>query len=202
MVWKQKNLNAKKKKAFKEVCLDFYYYKSLDRISDFYQINDINDSSEIINNKKTNTLNSLLDKIDWDFMSNGTPTRFHGDFHFENILKCKDRKYIFIDWRQDFGGIIEYGDIYYDLAKLYHGIIVDHGAIRNNMFNINLNDTKKIIDYEIYRKQTSYKSEEILMNFLKKNRFSIPKVKLLTALIFLNIASLHHQPYSIFLYFQ
>ena len=69
------------------------------------------------------------------------------------------------------------------------------------MFKINLNDSKKIVDYEIYRKQTSYKSEEILMSFLKKNKFSISKVKILTALIFLNIASLHHQPYSIFLYF-
>ena len=28
---------------------------------------------------------------------------------------------IFLDWRQNFGGIINYGDIYYDLAKLYHG---------------------------------------------------------------------------------
>ena len=26
---------------------------------------------------------------------------------------------LLLDWRQDFGGKIEYGDIYYDLAKLY-----------------------------------------------------------------------------------
>ena len=199
--WKKQNLSQSKRKSFKDVCLNFYYYKTLDRVSDFYQITDISDNSEIINDKKTTHLNSLLDKIDWDFISNGIPTRFHGDFHFENILKCKNNKFMFIDWRQDFGGIIDYGDIYYDLAKLYHGIIVDHGAIRKNMFKINLNDSKKIVDYEIYRKQTSYKSEEILMSFLKKNKFSISKVKILTALIFLNIASLHHQPYSIFLYF-
>ena len=39
------------------------------------------------------------------------------------------------------------------------------------------------------------------MDFLKKNKLSVLKVKLLTSLIFLNIATLHHQPYSIFLYF-
>ena len=31
--------------------------------------------------------------------------------------------------------------------------------------------------------------------------FSVKKVKILTALIFLNIAGLHHYPYSIFLYY-
>ena len=108
----------------------------------------------------------------------------HGDFHFENILKTKDKKFTFLDWRQDFGGILDYGDMYYDLAKLYHGIIVDHGAIRNEMFNIKLSETKKVIDYEIYRKQSSYKLEKILINFLKKNKLSVLKVKLLTALIF------------------
>ena len=142
--WKKVKLNANEKKNFKKVCLDFYYHKSLDRISSFYQSNDISDNSEIINNTKTPKLNYLLSKVDWNLISNGTPTRMHGDFHFENILKTKDKKFIFLDWRQDFGGILDYGDVYYDLAKLYHGIIVDHGAIRNEMFNIKLSDTKKL----------------------------------------------------------
>ena len=199
--WKKNKLNLIETKNFKKICLDFYYYKSLDRISSFYQGNDISDNNEIINNTKTPTLNNLMSKVDWDFISSGIPTRIHGDFHFENILKIGNKKYKFLDWRQDFGGIIDYGDIYYDLAKLYHGIIVDHGAIRNDMFSIKLSSSKKVIDYEIYRKQSSYKLEKILINFLKQNKLSITKVKLLTSLIFLNIATLHHQPYSIFLYF-
>ena len=60
---------------------------------------------------------------------------------------------------------------------------------------------RKVIDCKIYRKQSSYKLEKNLLNFLKKNKLSDLKVKLLTALIFLNIATLHHQPYSTFLYF-
>ena len=103
-------------------------------------------------------------------LSSGVATRMHGDFHFENIIFTNNKKYQFIDWRQDFGGILNYGDMYYDLAKLYHGIIVDHGAIRNNMFSINLSDTGKIVDYEIYRKQTSYDCEKIFLNFLDKNK--------------------------------
>ena len=31
-------------------------------------------------------LSSLLERLDWDYITRGSPGRFHGDFHFENIL--------------------------------------------------------------------------------------------------------------------
>ena len=40
-----------------------------------------------------------------------------------------------------------------------------------------------------------------IMLLSKKNNYSIKKVEILTALIYLNIAALHHYPYSIFLYY-
>ena len=43
--------------------------------------------------------------------------RFHGDLHFENIIKTKS-SYKLIDWRDSFSKSINYGDLYYDLAKL------------------------------------------------------------------------------------
>ena len=47
----------------------------------------------------------------------------------ENI--CINRKKItLLDWREDFSGLLEYGDIYYDLAKINHGFIIDHKIIK------------------------------------------------------------------------
>jgi hypothetical protein len=43
--------------------------------------------------------------------------------------------------------------------------------------------------------------QKIFIEFLKDNNFSLIKVKIITSLIFLNIAGLHHYPYSIFLYY-
>ena len=37
--------------------------------------------------------------------------------------------------------------------------------------------------------------------WLKKEGYDIKKVNIITALIFINIAPLHHHPYSIFLFF-
>jgi len=82
-------------------------------------------------------MKGLLDKIDWGWLSSGLPGRFHGDFHFENILWDESgQKFIFLDWRQDFGGNLHTGDIYYDLAKLLHGLIINHEIIDNNYYCI------------------------------------------------------------------
>ena len=199
--WIKKKLTAKNKKKFHDVCLNFYYHKTIDRINSFYQTHEISDNEEIINNFKSPKLKNLLNQIDWNVLCDGMASRIHGDFHFENILLNKKGKYKFIDWRQDFGGLIDYGDVYYDLAKLKHGIIVDHDAIRNNMFEIKISKSKNIVDFELYRKQKSYECEKIFDSFVEKNKFSLNKVNILTSLIYLNIATLHHQPYSLFLYY-
>ena len=78
----------------------------------------------------------LLTSIDWNWLCSGKPGRFHGDFHFENIIFSDDEDFIFIDWRQDFGGDLSVGDIYYDLAKLMHGLLVSHNMVVNNMFSV------------------------------------------------------------------
>ena len=37
----------------------------------------------------------------------------------------KGDKIFLIDWRESFGNDLEIGDFYYDLAKLYHGLIIN-----------------------------------------------------------------------------
>ena len=59
----------------------------------------------------------------------------YGDFILDNILKT-DNDYCLLDWRQDFGNIIKYGDLYYDFAKMYHALIISGEIIRNNQFEI------------------------------------------------------------------
>ena len=75
-------------------------------------------------------LDYLISQIDWDDLFHGMPGRFHGDLHLENIiLKNHSQDFIFIDWREDFAGMIDIGDIYYDLAKILHSLIVSHEII-------------------------------------------------------------------------
>ena len=162
--WKKQKLNNDKKKLFQKQCKRFYYDKTLERINLFYKKFSKIDQSEKINGEKIPKLASLLKKIDWKDILDGTPGQFHGDYHFENILFLPSyKKFIFLDWRQDFAGNLKVGDIYYDLAKLLHGLIVSHESIVNNRFSIKWD--KKKIKYKMLLKAKMKKNCIIICNF-------------------------------------
>ena len=91
-----------------------------------------------------------------------------------------------------------YGDIYYDLSKLMHGILVPHYSVSKNLFKIS--KTKKKYLISIKKDPKLLNIEKYYKRWLKINNFSYKKVMILTGLIYLNISPLHHYPYSHFLY--
>ena len=197
--WLKKDLSLEEKKQFENNCLNFYKKKTFERVELFYKNFNQKDDAAIINGELMPSLQDLLNQIDWNWMSKGLPGRFHGDFHFENILYSKsDKKFTFLDWRQDFAGDLSVGDVYYDLAKLMHGLIVNHGIVVNDQFNASWKDGE--IKFDIQRKQSLAECEQRLNIWIQESNYDLKKVKVLTALIYLNIAALHHHPYSLLLY--
>tara|TARA_B100000902_G_scaffold394946_1_gene452378 strand:- start:20871 stop:22472 length:1602 start_codon:yes stop_codon:yes gene_type:complete len=187
------------KKKYDKICEIFYKKKTTQRIIDFEKKFKIKDSCASLNSVKTRKIRDILKLINWKDLVRGKYSNFHGDLHFENILYSrKNKKFIFLDWRQDFGGNLKYGDIYYDLAKLMHGLIVSHKQVQNNNYKINWR--KKNINFSI-KSEKIYK--KYIFNYKKwilKNNFDLQRINILTGLIYLNIAALHHYPYSLFLY--
>jgi thiamine kinase-like enzyme len=197
--WEERKLDEKDKLLFSEKCKEFYYTKTLNRIEMFFNRFNINDEEEIINGVQIPKISDLIEKVNWESMYAGTPVRYHGDFHFENILISENGEFVMLDWRQDFGGIIEYGDIYYDLAKLMHGLIVSHDLVSKNCFDFFREGG--IIRFDILRKNKLVECENKLIKEIDKMGLDSKKVKILTAMIFLNIAALHHEPYGEFLFY-
>ena len=123
----------------------------------------------------------------------------HGDYHFENIVFTKkNKKFLLLDWRQDFAGYLSFGDIYYDLAKLMHGIIVSHEFVVKKRFKINWYSQN--IKFYMKRSKNHEICQKVFERWILKNGYDLKKVKILTALIYLNIAGLHHYPYSLLLF--
>ena len=119
--------------------------------------------------------------------------------HFENILYDKSKgQFELLDWRQNFGTFLDIGDIYYDLAKLNHGLIICHELIAKDLFEVAWEGSE--IRYDFNRKQSLVECEQHLYEWLGKNGYDVRKVKTMTALIFLNICALHDYPYSLLLY--
>jgi choline kinase len=197
--WTRVSLDAEKKKAFTTSCDDFYRKKTLERIQLFHKNYGDYGMRGQINGVEVPDTMALLDQVNWKELADGVATRFHGDLHHENILRVDGPdKFALIDWRQDFGGIIEYGDIYYDLAKINHGLIINHGIVAANRFHVEMRGTHGT--YEFDRVPELQACELELSQCVEKIGLSSARVRTLTALIYLNIAPLHHDPYSRMLY--
>ena len=184
--------------AFINSCQQFYKEKTYTRVKKYLKTFEQIDQPETINGVDTPGIWDILDKIDWDWICDGVPsTRFHGDLHFENIL-IDNGEFTFLDWRQDFGGLLQYGDIYYDLAKLNHGILISHELITKNLFSHSISNN--IVTFDFLRKNVSVELEQMFKEFIIMQGYHYKKVQYLTYLIFLNIAALHHYPYGLLLF--
>ena len=197
--WLLRTLDQNADNHFRDICLRFYRDKTNERVELFFKNFERRDGNETINGIAMPTLRSLLDNLDWNWLAAGLPSRFHGDFHFENILWSEtNQRFTFLDWRQDFGGNLTTGDIYYDFAKLLHGLIISHKLIVRELFSVKWGQHE--ISYDFHRTQILVECEQYFSQWLEKEGYDRKKVRVLTALIYLNIAALHHHPYSLLLF--
>lgn len=184
----------------KEICYKFYKTKTYSRVNMFLNKFEVPDRSETINGLNTTSVFDLLNRVNWDYISSPNLAKYHGDFHNENILIDSEGKFTLIDWRQNFGdNNLDIGDIYYDFAKFYHGLIVSHNVVNNNQFSIDVNSDH--VTFDILRLNSAIEAEIIFVNWLHLHGYDVKKTKILTALTFLNVAGLHEYPYSLFLYY-
>ena len=199
-LWNQKSLDVNSDSEFKNACKRFYQEKTNQRLDLFYRKIPIEDSESIINGKKVPKQSELFKKIDWDLIIYGIPSSFHGDLQFDNVLyNSNEKTFTLLDWRQDFGGILDHGDIYYDLAKLYGGMNLSYKNIKENKFSFDMSSNKVFYSYEM--SSTLIEAKEVFEDFVVDNGYSVHKIKLLTGLIYLNMSPLHHDPFDHFLFF-
>jgi len=138
----------------------------------------------------------ILSNLDFDYeLTKGIPCKFHGDCVPDNIIE-KDGKFTLIDWRQEFGGE-EIGDVYYDLAKLNHGLTFDIAS--SNYYKVDFSPNG--VEADIFRSDKLSRCREVLYDFLRENEYDIKKVEILTSLIWVNMAPLHEGDLKTFLFY-
>ncbi|MDD2766374.1 MAG: nucleoside-diphosphate-sugar pyrophosphorylase [Candidatus Moranbacteria bacterium] len=201
--WSKKNLWKPNREVsdqeFKKICYDFYYKKTVERVEKFLVSRKVKDAEIVINGEKVPTIKKMLKMIDFDWLCNAKQSGFHGDFILDNLLKKGKSGYVLLDWRQNFGGLLKSGDMYYDLSKLNHNLTVNHEIVNNDLFKIEIE--KDEVTCDIHRKENLVQCQKALFEFLQKNGYDTKKVKILTALIWLNMSPLHHHPFDLFLFY-
>ncbi|HHT9159593.1 MAG TPA: NTP transferase domain-containing protein [Candidatus Brocadiaceae bacterium] len=183
----------------RSTCKKFYYDKTVERIKLLYNRCNIADKQTVVNGVKLGKTKELLSRVPWENLFNGIPVFFHGDLQFDNILynKIKDT-FILLDWRQEFGGHVEWGDLYYDLAKLYGGIVLNYDFIKLNL--LYYHETGNEITFDFAQRFLTSDYLSILDEFVISNGWDVKKVHMLVPLIYLNMSPLHHDPFNKMLY--
>lgn len=195
--WIKKNVNYL---CFKKQCIQFYKYKTYNRIDEAINQNPNLDKAKIINGLKIPSIYEILSTVKWDSLTSGVPVNFHGDLQPENIIFTNKKKFKLIDWRTDFAGL-DYGDIYYEFAKLNHMLTINTRKVIEGKINVYYK--KKLeVNYKFETRRILIKFQKILFKFVKKNNYDIKKVELLTALIYLNISKFYASPYNELLFYH
>jgi NDP-sugar pyrophosphorylase family protein len=135
--WAKVNLWVKNDNSnneiFKNNCRKFYIEKSFRRVNEFLETRGINDKPSIINSIEVPTTTEMIKAAEKIIMSDLIETTFHGDFILDNILQ-QNKGFKLVDWRDSFGDSIQFGDMYYDIAKLNHSLHVNHEIINQILF--------------------------------------------------------------------
>lgn len=191
-LWNSVNIESK---TIKELCNEFYYKKTKKRIELFQSRNPNYKFPTKINGKKVQPIIKLVENIPWDYLCSGVPTFIHGDLQFDNIIYDKESdNFLLIDWRQDFAGEIDFGDIYYDLAKLLGGILLNYDYIKKGLFRYIDHEDGVLIDFA--RRTSAEEYEKLLGEFIVSKGLDLRKVRLLVGIIYINMAALHHPPFN------
>lgn len=191
-------INKVEDNSFKSICYDFYINKSKSRIKKYLEsVNRESDSTANINGLSIPPIEQLIAQLEEQDIYATVKTYFHGDFILDNIIDGPEG-FTLIDWRQDFGGQVEFGDVYYDLAKFNHNLTFNHDIVTRGLYSVEENGTDIKVDILISKRLLE--CQEIFHTFIQEHGYDLQKVKLLTAVIWINMAPLHEYPLSKFLF--
>ena len=108
----------------------------------------------------------------------------------ENILYDKGKdKFVLIDWRQSFGKSSEIGDVYYDLGKIYHAIMINGQSILKDMFSYERAGNSASVEF--YAKSNLVYFVDIFKEFCDKHDYDWNNVELLGILQYFSICTLY-----------
>ena len=183
-----------------DASIEFYKTKSLLRINKFLEKYPNLNPVTNIDGVEVRDYSYYLNKIDWEYFAQITrPGFLHGDLQFDNIIVSDIGEFKIIDWRHEFAGLVEYGDIYYDLAKMAGGLIINYANIKNHNFNIEIDNDSVTLSIPSVEHITVY--QERLKKYILANNLDYNKVQQLIPIIFWNMSPLHTAPFDIFLWY-
>lgn len=116
----------------------------------------------------------------------------HGDLFFGNMMyDIEEENLKIIDPRGEYGEFKIYGDIRYDLAKLYHSIIGNYDFIVNGLYE--LRDYDSTLNYSIFNGNDNSRIIDLMFDLIEDLNNDIDDIEFITGLLFLTMIPLHSE---------
>jgi hypothetical protein len=161
-----------------------YVHRPIDRLSAYYEKLD----SVGINVEFKITPDDIISLVRSTGLisSSVTTSACHGDFTLDNIIVGDDGTLHYIDHRANFGQSL-YGDVYYDLGKLYAYLIVNFTDMKNG-------NTSLTSGTDIRQLKARY------IRFVRSHHYDMRKIKLSAMCHLLSMAGLHNETHATMCY--
>jgi choline kinase len=196
--WAYDNLWCLEKTSddFFACCWRFYHDKTMARIDEYFK--KTAEDPTRINGIHVGTIGELMARVPFAELCTNRFSLFHGDFILDNIMRRPNGEFVLLDWRDSFDGSTEWGDRQYDLAKLRHNLVFQHSNIAAGMFSIRRDGEDVFVDLNC--KYLLTRQLEELDMWIMKRGWSVGNIRILQALIWINMAPLYDAPLSNFLF--
>ncbi len=133
-----KKLHSETRNPERDDIFDMYYLKPKIALAEFINKWKIDTNTIIINgcefSEQVKQLESIYKYLEKQLL-NTRYTFIHGDLTMSNTLVDNDGKLYLIDPRGNFGNTNFYGDVRYDIAKIYFSIVGNFDSLNNGKFN-------------------------------------------------------------------
>ena len=203
LAWAEKNLWRDleiPQKIKHETLRLFYIEKTLGRLNDFCvkylkgaEVPQMN-----INSMSCLPVSEILTQIADELCQVGQPSYFHGDLHEDNIFLLPNGSFKLIDWRESFGSTSDWGDRYYDLAKILHTLELSVDTMDKGGFVINQSENGIFINHNV--EFSSLDATQAFWEFVKERKYDERRIRVINAIIFVNMSPLYNCELANYLY--
>jgi molybdopterin-guanine dinucleotide biosynthesis protein A len=196
-VWRHAAVDAA---AFAAAVRAFYHAKTLQRLHLFLERfpTDSEQHTIAINGLPCHGARALVAALPDAFFSAALPSTYHGDLHADNII-CTQNEYRLIDWRHAFASMTDVGDRYYDIGKFLHTLELSVQTMAAGNYAISGAASRVCIAHRMdWRELDAY---DAFWDFVARHGYDARRIRIVDALIYLNMAPLYAEPMARYLYF-
>ncbi|MCD4780919.1 MAG: NTP transferase domain-containing protein [Candidatus Omnitrophica bacterium] len=201
-LWDRYELSDEFQKTFQQKCKNLYQHRTNKIIQDFQNEQKQKDGFHYINDARVPPLAALLNRVNWKKILNGTPARVHGKLSLMNVdvKTVNQRKHFSLNNSfTDFDGLIEYGDLYWDLAALYTSIRLNFLLLRKGAFSLYRQQRKIELDYQINQKLLDI--QKIFLNCVAEDGYDVQKISILSSIYCFHLIPEYVSPLNEFLFY-